>query len=104
LLPSDGLSAIGRLLQEVSFEDARSYHDGGTGRENVLTVEVFQALDFLPREGFLGSVTGAAHGANRARERLIEDIENTTVEVLIGDITRTLPWGHPAMCCAPGPR
>lgn len=88
----------------MSYESAKSYHDGGTGRENVLTVEVFQALDFLPRTGFPGSVMLAAYGADRARERLIEDIENTTVELLVGDITRTLPWGHRAMCGAPGPR
>lgn len=94
--PPDGLSGIGRLLQEVSYENARSYHDGGTGRENVLTVEVFQALDFLPRTGFLGAVMNAAHGADKARERLIEDIENTTVEVLVGDITPTLESGLPA--------
>lgn len=96
LTPSDGLSAIGRLLQEVSYENAKAYHDGGTGRENVLTVEVFQALDFLPREGFLGSTMAGAHGADSARERLIEDIEDTTVELLVGDITPTLESGLPA--------
>ena len=55
-------------------------------RENVLTVEVFQTLDFLPRTDFLGSVLRAAHGAKDVRDRLIADIENTTIEMLVGDI------------------
>ena len=93
---SDDLSAVGRLLQEVSYESAKSYHDGGMGRENVLTVEVFQALDFLPREAFLGSVVGAAHGAVQARERLIESIGNCTVGILVGDISPTLASGGKA--------
>ena len=38
-------SAIGRLLDEISWEgNARKYRGGGLGRENVLTVEVFSAL------------------------------------------------------------
>ena len=52
----------------------------------MLTVEVFQTLDFLPRTDFLGSVLRAAHGAKDVRDRLIADIENTTIEMLVGDI------------------
>lgn len=77
----------------MSYENAKSYHDGGMGRENLLTVEVFQALDFLPRTGFLGSVLSGAHGAEQARELLIEDIENCTVAILVGDITPALASG-----------
>jgi len=47
-------SFVGRLLEEISYEGkkVRVYRDGGLGRENVLTTEVFQALDFMPRTLF----------------------------------------------------
>ncbi|MBD2648195.1 hypothetical protein H6G92_18560, partial [Nostoc foliaceum FACHB-393] len=43
---------IGRLLQELSWVGStiKEYRDGGRGFENVLTAEVFLALDFLPRQ------------------------------------------------------
>ena len=51
------VSAVRRLLDELSWEgNARRYRDGGLGLENVVTTEVFQALDFLPRQAFLGRV------------------------------------------------
>lgn len=44
---------IGRLLHEISWEgNARPYREGGRGRENVLTAEVFLVLDFLPAQLF----------------------------------------------------
>lgn len=90
-------SAIGRLLDEISWEgNARKYRGGGQGRENVLTTEVFSALDFLPRTAFLGAALGAAIGADNARTALIEDIENSKVEVLSGDLRPTLPSGEHA--------
>lgn len=90
-------SAIGRLLDEISWEgNARKYRDGGIGKENVLTTEVFSALDFLPRTAFLGAAIGAAVGADEARATLIEDIEVAAVEVLSGDIRPALPGGEPA--------
>lgn len=90
-------SAIGRLLDEISWEgNARKYRDGGVGKENVLTTEVFSALDFLPRTAFLGAVIGAAVGADDARAALIDDIEVSGVEVLSGDLRPTLPSGVPA--------
>lgn len=90
-------SAIGRLLDEISWEgNARKYRGGGVGKENVLTTEVFSALDFLPRNAFLGAVIGAAVGAGEARAALIEDIEVCEVEVLSGDLRPTLPSGEPA--------
>lgn len=90
-------SAIGRLLDEISWEgNARKYRDGGIGKENVLTTEVFSALDFLPRTAFLGAVIGAASGADEARATVIEDIEVAAVEVLSGDIRPALPNGEPA--------
>lgn len=78
-------SVIGRLLQEVSWSSGaglRRYRAGGCGLENVLTSEVMQALDFLPRELFLGAVLGAAHGAATARGVAIREIENAEVSIL----------------------
>ncbi|MBE9020222.1 hypothetical protein IQ272_29640 [Chroococcidiopsidales cyanobacterium LEGE 13417] len=42
-------SVLGRLLEELSWVGSTigSYRTGGRGLENVLTAEVFQALDFL---------------------------------------------------------
>lgn len=90
-------SAIGRLLAEISWEgNARHYHDGGIGRENVLTTEVFSALDLLPRTRFLGQILTAARGADTARTRLIAGIETATVTILPGDIRPVLPSGKAA--------
>jgi len=90
-------SAIGRLLEEISWEgNARKYRGGGIGKENVLTTEVFSALDFLPRAAFLGAVLATASGASRARAALIDQIEAATVEVLSGDTRPSLPNGKPA--------
>ncbi len=78
-------SAIGRLLQEVSWEggaNLRRYRDGGCGRENVLTAEVLQALDFLPRDAFLGGILRAAHGADAARGIAVAEIESAAVSIL----------------------
>lgn len=84
-------SAIGRLLDEISWEgNARKYRGGGLGRENVLTAEVFSALDFLPRTRFLGQILTAARGADTARTRLIADIETATVDILPGDLRPVL--------------
>lgn len=81
-------SAIGRLLEEISWEGSRvrGYRDGGRGLENVLTTEVFMLLDFLPRRDFLGSVIGAAHGADDVRRTLIAEAEQAAIGVLPGDV------------------
>lgn len=90
-------SAIGRLLDEISWEgNARKYRGGGLGRENVLTVEVFSALDFLPRAHFLGRILLAARGAEVARGHLIRDIDAANIDLLPGDLRPTLPSGQPA--------
>lgn len=46
---------IGRILSEVSWagRKVKDYRKGGAGFENVLTAEVFQLLDLLPRNKFL---------------------------------------------------
>lgn len=78
---------IGRLLQEVSWEgNAKHYRAGGRGRENVLTAEVFQSLDFLPREAFLGRILRSAHGARAAVEVVSREVEVSTVRLLPGDV------------------
>lgn len=49
---------IGQLLQHISWvgNTVKAYRNGGQGFEDVLTAEVFLALDFLPRQSFLGAV------------------------------------------------
>jgi hypothetical protein len=52
---------IRSLLDELSFEgNAKKYRGGGRGLENVLTTEVFSALEYLPRDPFLAGVFDAA--------------------------------------------
>jgi len=64
-------SPIGRLLEEISWEgNARKYRQGGKGFENVLTAEVFQALDFLPRSSFLGRIIATLEGGDSETLRL----------------------------------
>ncbi len=80
-------SIIGRLLEEISWEgNAKKYHDGGRGKENVLTAEVFYPLDFLPRTAFLGEIIAGAHGADAARRRVIAEVEEVILSVLPGDV------------------
>jgi hypothetical protein len=81
-------SSIGRLLEEISWEgNARNYRGGGLGMENVLTAEVFSALDFLPREAFLGEIIRQTHGDSATpRHALVNAIETATVTVLPGDV------------------
>ncbi|MBD2033861.1 hypothetical protein H6F76_02180 [Leptolyngbya sp. FACHB-321] len=77
---------LGRLLEEVSWVGSkiRNYHQGGRGFENVLTAEVFQALDFLPRKQFLGAVIEASHGAEKVRMLLRQEIEQSEFRLLPG--------------------
>ena len=51
-------SVLGRLLEELSWvgKTIKNYREGGRGYENVLTAEVFQSLDFLPRKHFFGEI------------------------------------------------
>jgi len=80
-------SAISRLLEELSWggkQGADRLRGGGRYLENVLTAEVLQALDFLPRTAFLAQVFRAASGADRAREVHAAAAEDATVTVLPG--------------------
>jgi hypothetical protein len=82
-------SAIGRLLQEISYEgNARHYHIGGRGLENVLSVEVFQAIDFLPRTPFfVRAIESVAGGSPSTLKLLAEHAEEASFSLLPGDIS-----------------
>jgi hypothetical protein len=85
----DNRLALGRLLQELSWADVAlsQLRDGGRGIENVLTAEVFQALDFLPRAYFLAPLLRAGHVAGAARARLADEAEDAAITVLPGNAT-----------------
>ena len=85
------MSAIGRLLEEISWEGARvrGYRQGGRGLENVLTTEVFMLLDFLPRDRFFAPVIRAATGAAATLDRIATEAESADVKLLPGDIALT---------------
>lgn len=55
----DIASPIGKMLSDISWEGrlvSKKYRDGGRGKENVLTTEIFLALQFLPRFPFIDEV------------------------------------------------
>lgn len=81
------VSVLGRLLHELSWvgPTIRSYRNGGRGYENVLTAEVLQGLDFLPRRAFLGAVLAAAHDADSSRRRLVSEVEDARFTLLPGN-------------------
>jgi len=84
------LSVLGRLLVELSWEGPKikKYRNGGSGYENVLTTEVFQSLDFLPREMFLGEIIKNLEGSisNELKTMILKDIEIINFTLLPGDI------------------
>lgn len=80
-------SVIRQLLDEISWEgNATKYRGGGMGKENVLTAEVFQALDFLPRSQFLGLVLEDVQERSSGSPQLSTHVEQMTVSVLPGDL------------------
>lgn len=87
MLRTRGGSILGSLLKELSWEGrgVGRYREGGHGLENVLTAEVLQGLDFLPRTHFLGEVLRAAHGTGRGVALLAEQVENAEIELLPGN-------------------
>ena len=78
---------LGRLLEELSWvgQKIKEYRQGGRGFENVLTAEVLQSLDFLPRQSFLGEIVKASHGALEARIKLQQEIEEVEFTLLPGN-------------------
>lgn len=78
---------IGRLLHQISWEHAANayYREGGRSIENILTTEVIQALDFLPREPFLAEIVRSFKGgAEVARAELVQEIESARLLILPG--------------------
>jgi hypothetical protein len=68
----------------------------GPGRENVLTTEVFAALDFLPRDAFLGNVIRNARAGTEAVKSTVAAVaEDAWVTVLPGDIQPRFRDGTP---------
>lgn len=90
---AENTSAVGRLLEEISWvgENVRDYRKGGQGYENVLTVEVFQSLDFLPRSVFLGEILRSAHGAEAVRQLVANEIEQADLTLLPGSNYYLIP-------------
>ena len=87
LLSDEPGSVLTRLLSELSWEGSRikNYREGGRKFENVLTAEVLQALDFLPRKHFMGEVLRHAHGVNcAALNLLVEQVEEAEMQLLPG--------------------
>ena len=78
-------SVMCRLLSEISWEgNPQRYRHGGRGMENVLSAEVFQALDFLPRTAFLGTIIRSATGARATLDAVAAEAENLRFRFLPG--------------------
>jgi hypothetical protein len=87
MMPQTNTSILGSLLREISWVGgkklAQDYRDGGLGIENVLTAEVLQGLDFLPRQHFLGAVISELRGdVLPLKQRLLAEVEQTSVSLL----------------------
>ncbi|BBD63444.1 hypothetical protein NIES2109_62940 (plasmid) [Nostoc sp. HK-01] len=82
---------IGQLLQQISWvgNTVKAYRNGGQGFEDVLTAEVFLALDFLPRQSFLGAVIEASLGATKVRTLLQQEIEQADFTLYPGSFFLT---------------
>ena len=79
-------SVVCRLLNEISWEgNTTKYHQGGRGFENVLSAEVFQALDFLPRAAFLGTIIRSASGHRPTLNTVADNVEQLQFRFLPGD-------------------
>jgi hypothetical protein len=80
-------SPLGRLLMQISWEYAVNapYREGGRGMENVLSAEIVQALDALPREYFLGELLRRCDGgAVETRAQLTSECEQAELLLLPG--------------------
>lgn len=59
----------------------------------MLTTEVFNLLDLLPRSYFLAGVLSAAHDANQHRSKVTRESEQVGLVVLPGDVSALRPDG-----------
>jgi len=78
---------IGRLIEELSWEgrSIKNYRGGGRGKENILTAEVFNSLNGLPRDPYLKAVIENSTGSNIAKEALIKELELLNFDLLPGN-------------------
>lgn len=82
------MSIIGRLVEEISWagQNVKKYRNGGVGYEIVLTGEILQALDLLPRKKYLSEIIRKSHGRySKAKSALIEEIEDAQFTFLPGN-------------------
>lgn len=101
--PTDGLydpsySIIGSLLCDISWsgKTVNKYRKAGKGYENVLTAEVFQIIDFLPRTFFLGEIINNLHSKNsEVLKRLSAEVEELCMNLFPGNhYLKTNPKSH----------
>ena len=81
-------SVMGQLISELSWSGKRirRYRNGGAGYENVLTAEVFQILDFLPREHFFGAIINSMQTCRETiQNQIYEEIEAGEFTLLPGN-------------------
>ena len=86
---NDYRSPLARVLSGVSWEGRKvnsKYRDGGRGVEEVLTAEVFQALEFLPRYPFIEEVAKniTRLAADQSPFIEVDEVESATFEVSPG--------------------
>ncbi len=80
---------VGRLLEEISWDGGRCtrLRDAERGKENMLTTEVFQALDLLPRSDFLARLPlNGECGGESTRRRFAEEAEDFEITILPGSV------------------
>jgi hypothetical protein len=80
-------SFIQQLLRELSYDGAAisRYRQGGLGMENVLTAEVLQGLNFLPRDYFFKTFVESLKGEiGPTRAKLLKEAEKTSFRFLPG--------------------
>lgn len=92
------LSVIGSLLGDISWagKTVNKYRNGGKGLENVLSAEVLQLLDFLPRKEFLGELIKRLHSDNSVViEKLYSEINEATFNLFPGNhYLKSKPTSH----------
>jgi hypothetical protein len=85
--PTKTNSMIEQLLSAISWDGRKvsRYRYEALQYENVLTAQVLQGLDFLPRQHFLGAVLEELHGnADEVKRKLVSQIEDVKIALLSG--------------------
>ena len=87
-IEKQNMSIIGRLVEEISWagQNVKKYRNGGVGYENVLTAEILQALDLLPRKRYFAEIIRRSHGRlSKAKSILIKEMEDAKITFLPGN-------------------